>query len=222
MMYKLIINLKTYEESFNENAMKIANICIDLEKEARDRNVELILCPHVLDVKELVKTGVKIYSQHIDEVKFGAHTGHIAPEELKRIGVRGTLISHSEDLEHFEHIKEKVEMARDLGLETCVCARDDEVAAQIAKLEPNFIAVEPAELIGGNVSISTANPDLIKRSLEAVEETALLVGAGVKNAEDVKKAVELGARGILVASGVVKADDIKAAILDLIKGFETD
>lgn len=221
-MYKLIINLKTYEESFGENAIKLAEIVDDLYEEATKKNVEIILCPQTIDIKDVLKTGVKVYSQHIDDVNFGAHTGHIVPEEMKKLGVKGTLISHSEDIESNEEIRKRVEMARDLGLETCVCARDDEVAAQVARFEPNYIAVEPAELIGGNISISTADPDLIKRSLEAVGKTALLVGAGVKNAQDVKIAIKMGCQGILVASGVVKAENPKEAILDLLQGFKVE
>lgn len=220
MKYKLIINFKTYEESFGENAVKLAEIVDELYEEATQRDVEVILCPQTIDIKDVLKTGVKVYSQHIDDVKFGAHTGHIVPEEMKKLGVKGTLISHSEDLEDLDEIRKRVEMARDLGLESCVCARDDVVAKEVAKFEPNFIAVEPKELIGGDISISTANPDLIKRSLEAVGKTQLLVGAGVKNAEDVKIAIKMGCFGILVASGVVKAQNQKEAILDLIKGFE--
>ena len=221
-MYKLIINMKTYEESFANNALKLAKVVDDLYEEALKRNVEIILCPQIIDIKEILKTGVKVYSQHIDDEKFGAHTGHIIPEELKRLGVKGTLISHSEDMDNLDEIKSKIEIARNLGLETCVCARDDVIAGQIANFEPNYIAVEPKELIGGDISISTANPDLIKRSLEAVDDCKLLVGAGVKNQEDVKIAIKMGCKGILVASGVVKAKNPKEEILDLLKGFEIE
>ncbi len=41
----------------------------------------------------------------------------------------------------------------------------------------------------------------------------------MKDREDVKKAVELGAKGILVASGVVKSENPEEAISDLLMGF---
>jgi len=214
--------MKTYEESFADNALKLAEVVDDLYEEAEKRNVEIVLCPQIIDIKEVLKTGIKVYSQHIDDVEFGAHTGHIIPEEMKRLGVRGTLISHSEDMDNLEEIRRKVEIARNLNLESCVCARDDIIAGKIAKFEPNYIAVEPKELIGGNISISTADPDLIKRSLESVDGCELLVGAGVKNQNDVKIAMKLGCKGILVASGVVKADNQKEVILDLLEGFDVE
>jgi triosephosphate isomerase len=47
----------------------------------------------------------------------------------------------------------------------------------------------------------------------------LLVGAGVKTKEDVKKAIELGTDGVILASGVVKAKDVSKAIEDLASGL---
>ncbi|MEM3370067.1 MAG: triose-phosphate isomerase, partial [Candidatus Micrarchaeia archaeon] len=52
------------------------------------------------------------------------------------------------------------------------------------------------------------------------DKIPVLCGAGIKNSEDVRIAIELGARGILVASGITKAKDPKTATLELIKGFE--
>ena len=92
-----------------------------------------------------------------------------------------------------------------------------------AQLVPDFVAVEPPELIGGDISVSKAQPELVKDSVEAVKavspDVKVLCGAGVKNGEDVKSALELGAKGVLLASGVVKAKDAEAVMRDLIKGL---
>ena len=48
-------------------------------------------------------------------------------------------------------------------------------------------------------------------------DVAVLCGAGVKTGEDVRTALDLGARGVLLASGVVKAKDPEAVLRDLIK-----
>lgn len=220
MKYKLIINLKTYKESSHTNAIKIAKICKKLEKEAKKRDVEIILSPQSIDLKDVLAQKVKTYSQHIDFCTPGANTGFIVPENLKKIGVSGTLISHSEHILSLKEIEERINLCKKLGLESCVCARNSNIAKKIAKLNPTFIAVEPKELIGGEISISKSKPELIKKSVQVVGNIPLLVGAGVKNRTDVKVAVELNAKGILVASGVVKANNIEKAILDLIDGFE--
>ncbi len=219
MKYKLIINLKTYEESSGKSALKIAKICNELKRDAAKRGVEIVLCPQLLDLRWVVEEKVSVYSQHVDDYNYGAHTGYVVPNAVKKAGAKGTLINHSEHRLNLKKIEEEVKIAKKLGLEVCVCARDAAKAKMIAQFKPDFIAVEPKELIGGDISISTAKPQLISKSVEAVGKVPLLVGAGVKNSVDVRKAVELGAKGILVASGVVKASNVKKAIVDLLAGF---
>ena len=51
-------------------------------------------------------------------------------------------------------------------------------------------------------------------------DVKVLCGAGVKNGEDVRKALELGAEGVLLASGVVKAKDVESVRRDLIVGLK--
>jgi len=218
--YKLIINLKTYKESTGKKAIKIAKICKELEKEAKKRSVEIILCPQVTDIKDIKQLKVNSYAQHIDNIEYGANTGYILPEAIKDAGAIGTLISHSEHQLPLKEIEARIKKAKSIGLKTCVCARDDKRAKEVSKFKPDFIAVEPKEFIGTDISISTAKPQLIEKSVKAVGKITLLVGAGVKTTQDVKKAVELGSYGILVASGVVKVKNIRKAILELIQGFD--
>jgi triosephosphate isomerase len=211
--------MKTYNESTNKKAVKLAVICKKLQIDAKKKNVELILCPQNIDLRDVVKLKVKTYSQHIDVCTPGANTGFVVPSHIKDCGARGTLISHSEHILETKEISKRIKLAKEIGLETCVCARDVATAKKLAMYNPDFIAVEPSELIGGDISISTANPKLIEQSVRACGSVPLLVGAGVKNGNDVRIAIELGAKGILVASGVVKARNIKKAVADLISGF---
>lgn len=114
-------------------------------------------------------------------------------------------------------------MCKEYDLISIVCAQNSKEAGELAKFNPDFIAVEPPELIGGDVSVSTAEPEIIRNTVDEVKKnssrTYVLCGAGVKNKDDVKKAIELGAKGVLVASGVVKADSVENAMEDLIKGM---
>lgn len=220
MKYKLIINYKTYLESFDKDGIKIANYCKELENEAKKLNVELIIAPNIIDIKDISKIGITTYSQNLDYFDFGAHTGFIIPDALKKIKVKGTILNHSEHRLPIKEIELRIKKAKEIGLKTCVCAERVCDVKKIVKLKPDMIAVEPKELIGGNISISTAKPELITNSIKASNKIDILVGAGVKTKEDVKKAIELGAKGILVASGVVKSKNKKKAILDLLKGFE--
>src|SRR3989442_1266063 len=95
--------------------------------------------------------------------------------------------------------------------------------AHVAKLSPEYIAIEPPELIGGDVSVTTANPEIVSGAVERIRaanpNVGVLCGAGVKSRKDVAKALELGTVGVLLASGVVKAKDPEAALRDLVKGL---
>ena len=139
------------------------------------------------------------------------------------MGGIGSLINHSEKRIPHEDIKRCVEICKKYDLISVVCARDNEEVMQLAKFKPNFIAIEPPELIGGDISVSTARPDIIKKSVEEIKEIysdiEVLCGAGVKTRMDVKRAIQFGAKGVLVASGVVKSPDIEKAIEELLSGM---
>ncbi len=105
-----------------------------------------------------------------------------------------------------------------------VCTDTAETSAEMARFSPDFIAVEPPELIGGDISVTTADPSIVSRTVEMVRavdpRVKVLCGAGGKNGRDVRAALDLGASGVLLASGVVKAKDVKAALQDLVSAFE--
>ena len=106
----------------------------------------------------------------------------------------------------------------------CACAADVDEAHRLAELGPTFIAVEPPELIGGDISVTTADPAIVSDTVAAVQNinsnVRVLCGAGVKDGNDVRTAVELGAHGVLLASGVTKASDVDAVLADLVAGLE--
>ena len=104
-----------------------------------------------------------------------------------------------------------------------VCAADIEEVAMILRLSPNFIAIEPPELIGSGIAVSRANPTIIVDSVRVAHtgspSTRVLCGAGIVDKDDVKMAFDLGASGILVASGVVKSPSWKKKIEELSSAF---
>ena len=83
--------------------------------------------------------------------------------------------------------------------------------------------MEPPELIGGDISVTTADPEIVSGTVTEVRQidknVKILCGAGVKNGEDVAKSIELGADGVLLASGIVKAQDKEKVIRDLASGI---
>ncbi len=220
----LFINVKTYEGATGKGAVNLAK---KAEAVAVPKRVSIALVVQTADIR-LVSQNVKlpVFAQHIDPVDFGSHTGAILPEAVKEAGAVGTVLNHAENKRDNQFLQKAIAEAKECGLVVMVCAESLARAKAIAAFpkKPEFIAVEPPELIGGKVSVSNAKPELIMDSVKAVKRIApeieLITGAGIKNAGDVKKALQLGTEGVFVASGIVEAPDQKAAIEELVTGFK--
>ncbi len=213
----LVINFKAYTESTGKRAVDIAKYAENISFEL---GVEIVVAPSFVDlVKVKESVTIPVFAQHVDGNLPGSYTGKITLENLKDWEIDGVILNHSENQVNISHIDYIVKKAREFGMKTLVCAVNDDISSSIAYLAPDFIAIEPPELIGGNVSVSTARPELVKNGVEKIKSinknVAVLTGAGIKNSLDVKKAIELGSEGVLVASGITKAKDPYSAIRDL-------
>lgn len=213
----IITNFKTYENATGEKALALAKVH---EKVAEETGASIAVAVQPTDL-HMIAGAVKIpvLAQHFDPVNFGSATGHILPEALMQAGAAGTLLNHSERRVGMEVIEKSLTRAKELGLFVVVCAESPEEGQQIVPFGPDLVAVEPPELIGGDISVSTAQPEVIENAVKLIGEGKVLVGAGVKNQEDVRVAMKLGASGILLASGVTKAEDPEAVLRDLVAGL---
>jgi triosephosphate isomerase len=213
----LLINFKAYQEAIGDRGLKMAKM---IEKVAAETGANIAIAVQVAELEKFASAvSIPVYSQHMDGVQFGAFTGWILPETVKAAGASGTLLNHTEHQVNPDTLRESISRAKELNLRTVVCANTPDIAKSISKFSPDYIAVEPPELIGGTVSISQAKPEVISNSLRAVGKVPLLVGAGIKSKDDVKKAIQLGAAGVLVASGVAKALNPEKAVKDLVAGL---
>jgi triosephosphate isomerase len=163
---------------------------------------------------------IPVFAQHVDGIGYGAYTGSVPVEIAHNMGVDGSILNHSECRISDRQIEAALEDLKKLGMLSLVCAENDEEGHKFALMGADFVAIEPPELIGGDISVSTAQPDLIRRSVEKIGPGKVIVGAGVKSAEDVRIALQLGAVGVLVASGVVKAADPMAALRQFALGLK--
>jgi triosephosphate isomerase len=188
------------------------------------KQITFALAVPATDIYTIASLGlVPVLAEHLDKEAEGATTGHVIAESLLANGAVGTLLNHSEDSYTTENLAAAVSRAKKMGLCTIVCAPNAKKAFDYAHLQPDFIAMEPPELIGGDISVSTAQPSLILDTVISVRQVAeipVLVGAGVKTTADVHTGANLGAVGILVASSVTKAANIPRALRELAAGFD--
>ena len=212
----IVVNFKTYESASGQSAEDLA---ASMEK-FTNRNFRMIAVVSAFDLHSIASnsTNLEVWSQHLDPVGKGSYTGWLEPESAIYRGAVGTIINHAEHKVSIKHVKELMEMLPS-DFPICACAADVSEAIDLAKLNPTFIAVEPPELIGGDISVTTADPSIVTDTVKAVKSVnsnvRVLCGAGVKNGSDVRKAIELGAEGVLLASGVTKAEDVNSVLDDL-------
>jgi triosephosphate isomerase len=211
----VLVNLKAYPC----DPVAVAAAARDV---AAGSGVRIGVAAQAAHIERVAETGVETWAQHVAPIAHGSHTGHALAEAAVDAGATGTLLNHSERRLRLADIDGSLDAARRVGLGTVVCANDPEQVAAAAALGPDAVAVEPPELIGGDVSVATADPDVVEDAVAAARrvdpDVDVYCGAGISTGEDVAAAADLGADGVLLASGVAKADDPRAALEALVAG----
>jgi triosephosphate isomerase len=212
----ILVNLKAYPC----DPIEVATAARDV---AEASGARIGVAPQAADLARVAETGVETWAQHVSPNGHGSHTGSTLAEAVADNGAEGTLINHSENRLKLADVDGSVGAAERAGLETVVCANNPAQVGAAAALSPDAVAVEPPELIGGDVSVATADPGIVEDAVAAAEAVDPAVdvfcGAGVSTGDDVDAAGELGASGVLLASGVAKADDPAAVLEDLVSGL---
>lgn len=215
-----IINFKNYDEIAGAKTIRLAKIA---SKIAKKYKLKIAICPPQHLMSEVARFSSEVFAQHLDNSKTGSTTGFVVPEIVKKSRVAGSLINHSEHRIPSNEIEDLVIRLRELNMISVVCVQDVKEAWMYAKLNPDFIAIEPPDLIGSGKAVSKEKPEVITESVQAVKKannsTQLLCGAGIISGEDVSRALELGATGILVASGIVKAKNWEKIIEEFAIAF---
>ena len=196
------------------------------EQVSNDTGVDIIISPPQPALSQVCATvKTPVLSQHVDFSKPGSTTGFMVPEIVKSYGAVGSLINHSEHrIDSIDSIRELVSILKNLQMVSIVCVRTPEEAGTIANFNPDFIAIEPPELIGSGKAVSKENPSIVTKSISAVVERSdsskVICGAGIVDKADVESALRLGAKGVLVASGIIKAKSWYDKIHELASGFK--
>jgi triosephosphate isomerase len=209
----VLVNLKAYDC----DAVAVAETAAAV---ADDTGARIAVAPQAAQLSAVAETGIETWAQHVDPVDHGSHTGSTHAGPAADAGAEGTLLNHSEQRLKLADIDGSLDAAEDVGLDTVVCANNPQQIGAATALAPDAVAVEPPELIGGDVSVASADPDIVTGAVDAAaavdESVDVFCGAGIATGEDVAAAAELGADGVLLASGVALADDPEAVLRDLV------
>ena len=215
-----VINCKNYEEIAGDKIIKFVKTA---EKISKKYKVKIAISPPQHLIGLVSNSSIPILAQHIDDSKIGSTTGFVIPELLKKSKVKGSLINHSEHRISSKEIEKLIVKLKELKMISILCVKDVAEVKKYVKLNPDYIAIEPPELIGSGKAVSKEKPELIAKAASIVNnsknKTKLLCGAGIVSGEDVAKAVELGSEGILVASGIIKAKNWNKVISEFAKAL---
>jgi triosephosphate isomerase len=221
----LILNFKNYHEIEGQKGIELAR-SVQKVSESFGGSIQLVVAPPQ-PALSLVKQNVNIpvFAQHLDYTEVGSTTGYFIPEMARSFGAQGSLLNHSEHRIDEPHtVQGLVNRLRSLQMVSVVCARTASEVSTLARFEPDYIAIEPPELIGSGRAVSKENPSIVTDSINAAAKVSqnarVICGAGITDANDVSSALKLGAVGILVASGVIKATSWIDKITELASGFK--
>ena len=218
----IILNLKTYIEATADSALHLARIG---EEISRATGVNIAVAPQPTDLNRITReVSIPVLSQHIDPIRPGSHTGHVLAEAVKEAGAVGTLLNHSERRLPLGTLKLCIQRAKEVGLAIVACADTPEACRDVAALGPDFVAIEPPELIGSGIPVSKAQPEIVRAAVQIVKvtrpEVRVLCGAGISTGVDVSAALKLGTEGVLLASGVVKAVDPRSVLGEMARSMK--
>lgn len=218
---RIVVNAKAYPEVTGmAGGLRLARACARV---ADATGVGIALAPPLAELAGLARRrgfALPLFGQHCDPREPGAATGWVTAEALAAAGAMGSIVNHAEHKLPHADVARVIARLRAAGLASLACADSLAEARALAAFQPTMLAVEPPELIGGDVSVTSADPAIVSDAVKAVRkvapQTLVLCGAGVKTGADVAAALRLGAHGVLLASGVVKAKDPLAALKDLV------
>ncbi|MCS6956368.1 MAG: triose-phosphate isomerase [Patescibacteria group bacterium] len=212
----IFLSLKTYKEATGDNAIKLLSCVKKIQEETR---IEIIPAVQPTDIYRVKKElEIEVWAQHIDPIDPGKNFGWISPFSIKEAGANGVIINHSEHKISKELIIKTIEKAKKYFLKTLILTDGVDLAFEIEKYKPDFIGYEKENFIASGISMIDSEKDNI-RILTKKLKTPLIVGAGINNEVDVKKSLELGAKGVILASAFIKAKDPESKLRELVLGF---
>jgi triosephosphate isomerase len=202
---------------FGENMLKLAKAA---DRASEKYDVRIILTPQPTDIYMLATElkHVLIFAQHMDPITVGRGLGSILPEAVKAAGAVGVMLNHAEKPMTLADLNKAIKRADEVGLATIVCADSIKEAEAIAMLSPNIIVAEPTELIGTGQTSDEAYVIATTSAIKKINPDILvLLGAGIKNGNDVYRTIKAGADATGTTSGIMKAEDPEAMLDEMIR-----
>jgi triosephosphate isomerase (TIM) len=194
--------------------------------------VDVVVCPPYTSLREAVASGLTVYAQNVHWAAEGAFTGEISAPMLKELGVRGSLVGHSERRQLFgetdETVARRTSAALEAGLSVIACVGEsgeereagqtelvlrlqvESVRDAVGPHERLVIAYEPVWAIGTGKNATPEQADDAHAFIKDLIDVPVLYGGSVKpeNAEDLLSQPHVD--GALVGGASVEVESFTA------------
>ena len=190
--------------------------------------VDVVVCPPYTSLREAVASGLGVYAQNVHWADSGAFTGEISAAMLLELGVKGSIVGHSERRQHFGETDEgtarRAAAALEARLSVIACVGETEaqregdeteevLRRQVSVLpehEQLVVAYEPVWAIGTG---KTATPEQAQQAhafIKTLLPVPVLYGGSVKpeNAEELLSQPDVD--GALVGGASLDLDSFTA------------
>ncbi len=180
----------------------------------REQVAMIVTLPAVeIEAAKRLFPGVLAFAQHMDPDPVGSSVGRVIAEGLADIGADGVMLNHAQRPLGKREITVAIERAKESGLLTMVCARDDAEALSLAEYAPDILLYEPPSLIGH--SGGAARPwiaEIDRRVAEIDQSIKMMHAGGIATPADAQSVMLQGAAGTGATSAIVLAPDRVAAL----------
>jgi triosephosphate isomerase len=169
----------------------------------RVAGVDVIVCPTYVALEAAIQglgqeSNVRVYAQNVHWELEGPFTGEVSAPMLLELGVKGTIVGHSERRQHFGETDDTVRLraagALEAGLAVIACVGETEAerdgeeteavlerqVSVLPKHERLVIAYEPVWCIGTG---KNATPDMAQEAhafIKSLNDAPVLYGGSVK------------------------------------------
>ncbi|HEX5247307.1 MAG TPA: triose-phosphate isomerase [Gaiellaceae bacterium] len=191
-------------------------------------SLDAIVAPPFTRLHECVEAGLTTFAQNVHWDAEGAYTGEISSPMLLELGVKGSLVGHSERRQYFGESDETVglrtrgALAAGLRVVACVGETIEErrrgkteavLRRQLSVLEPHpqlVLAYEPVWAIGTG---HTATPEIVQEAhafIKSLLDAPVLYGGSVKPDNAERLLSQRDVDGALVGGASLDVDSFKA------------
>ncbi len=202
----------------------------------RSESVDVVVCPPFVSLEATIQglgaeSSIAVYAQNVHWELEGPFTGEVSASMLLELGVKGTLVGHSERRQLFGETDEAVgfraKAALEAGLAVIACVgeteaeRDAEVTEEVLvrqlstlpRHERLLIAYEPVWAIGTGRTASAELAQDAHAFIKSVHATQVLYGGSV-NAENARGLLaQPDVDGALVGGASLDAQSFEAICL---------